>query len=224
MSLDQDSALSRLLSGGLSKINDSAMRLSSRIANNEVENVPLAAGLMGGVGVGMTVGGSKLFRRKIGTRNVLLGALAGVMSPIIHNRVVRLNDIAAARNEDVSMDKLRSVFDTSRHVKTAGLGSGADRIAAKAANAVFKTAKAAASGLLPTKANAKLGEKVVGYAAKGAAIGTAGYFGAKKIFKGGQKSKNDYTTYLRNGLVAGTIKPNEISPLDLAKVKEMGMD
>lgn len=79
-------------------------------------------------------------------------------------------------------------------------------------------------GLRRVPKRAPLGEKVWGAVVKGSALGGAGY-GGYKLYKNlsRPRSKQDYTTFLRNNIIAGNIKPEELTSTDLESVKKLGL-
>jgi hypothetical protein len=80
-------------------------------------------------------------------------------------------------------------------------------------------------GLRKTPKNAPLGEKVFGGVAKGTAMYGA-YVGGSKLYKGlkdKKGSKRDYTTFLRNNMLAQNIRPSELSQVDHDAVIALGM-
>ena len=111
------------------------------------------------------------------------------------------------------------------NVKTAGLSSSIVSGIGKIIGTAGKSVGAVASGILPTRHNAKLGEKIVGYTVKGAA-GAGIIYGARKYINDKNKStspKKSYTRYLRNNLMAGHINQNEVNKLDIEAVRKLGM-
>ena len=74
----------------------------------------------------------------------------------------------------------------------------------------------------PWKGN--LGERTFGLAVKGA-TGYDLYRGARGIQKqyGGIKSGQNYTTFIRNQVLAGNVQPTELSQQDLISVRKLGL-
>jgi hypothetical protein len=54
-----------------------------------------------------------------------------------------------------------------------------------------------------------------------AGLGAGGYAGYKAATA--PRSRPDYTTFLRNNLIAGNIQPQELNPQDLQSVRQLGM-
>jgi len=108
------------------------------------------------------------------------------------------------------------------------LSSGILSSAAKAiSNVGFKTVPAVGRtmirGILPTRAGATVGEKVVGVGMKGGAV--LGLYGASKGVSTGIANSPGptYTTMLRNNLLNQNIRPNELATPDIEAVKKLGM-
>lgn len=99
------------------------------------------------------------------------------------------------------------------------------RAAAKASVAtpklLWKGTKLVGKGLAPTRAGAPLGEKIFGLGVKGAA-GYGIFKGTTTLAKKPVQSGADYTTLLRNNILAGTIKPSELSRDELVGVRKLG--
>jgi len=69
-----------------------------------------------------------------------------------------------------------------------------------------------------------LGRKVWGYTVKGG-LGAGALYGGYKGYKrlSGPKSGTNYTTFLRNQVLAGNVSPDELSQPDLRSVRTLGM-
>jgi len=90
----------------------------------------------------------------------------------------------------------------------------------KAARGVVR---AVGGGLLPTPKTAPIGKKVFGLATKGVALGGM-YTGVKNTSKViGQGSEPNYTTMLRNNVIAGNVSREELTPPDIESIQRLGM-
>lgn len=99
-------------------------------------------------------------------------------------------------------------------VKEAGILSSANEGVKSILGAGFKS-------LLPVSKTAPIGEKIMGYGAKG----LAGY-GAFKVFRNNvsrEPTPYDYTFMQRNRILAGEVKPEEIAGDELQRIKALGM-
>ena len=68
------------------------------------------------------------------------------------------------------------------------------------------------------------GRKALAFGVRGG-LGAGAMYGAYKGYKSltGPKSKRNYTTMLRNNILAGNIKPGELSQEDLISVRRLGL-
>lgn len=79
-------------------------------------------------------------------------------------------------------------------------------------------------GIMPTPATASKGAKMWGRIVKGGAVGGLAYGGYKLGTLPSQpRSRDDYRTMLRNNILAGRIKPEELTPSDLVAVQKLGL-
>lgn len=69
----------------------------------------------------------------------------------------------------------------------------------------------------------QLGEKIWRGAVKTGIVGGTIYGGYKIHQNVSNRSKANYTTFLRNQLLAGNIKPNELRPKNIEEVRRLGM-
>jgi len=108
---------------------------------------------------------------------------------------------------------------------TSGIKNGIKSGIGGTLKAGFNVAKEIPRGIfhIPKKTDA-IGTKVFSYAAKGGAIGAgvAGVAaGAKELQR--PRSATNYDTFLRNNVLSGDIKPNELSSSDRQSVHNLGM-
>jgi hypothetical protein len=94
-------------------------------------------------------------------------------------------------------------------------------IVSSATSGVKSISKSIAKGILPVDKSAPIGEKIVGLGVKG----LAGYGAYSLVRKAVTREPTpyDYTFMQRNRLLAGEIKPEEMSSDELNRVKRLGM-
>jgi hypothetical protein len=173
---------------------------------------------------------------------VLASGVLGYLSPEIHSAVLRYKNQEIPR--EAAEKILKNINSTSAHAfkkttetiddisKNASLTGVAGKMIARGAIKAGKaivggsktTGRALLSGLKKTPAGAPVGERIFGFATKGLAIG-AGTTAAASIAKEvvAPESKSNYTTFLRNNILAGNIHPKEVPLSDAKKVNELGM-
>jgi hypothetical protein len=85
-------------------------------------------------------------------------------------------------------------------------------------------AKLWAHGIAPVDKTAPIGAKVFGLATKGVTLGGIGYgaYSAHKAFTA-PRSGSNYSTMLRNNVLAGNVQANELSPIDRSQVQKLGL-
>jgi len=129
-----------------------------------------------------------------------------------HNIYNKSNEVIDSIKNTIEMSKQSSIIPF--------LG----RAAGTVTKAGWKAGGAFAKGLLPISRTAPLGSRIMGKVSKGVAIGGLGYGG----YKGYQAitrpvSESNYTTFLRNNILNGNIKANEITDRDKTQINNLGM-
>lgn len=164
------------------------------------------------------------------------GALLGYLTPSLHNVVLegKRGDVPEARARavfkeaynipDKSLAKLqRAAREVKEDMsKQSGIISAAGRVVRGFGGAVGKS-------FLPSRLGgfaktAPVGVKAFKWGVRGAA-GVGAVAGGMKLHRrfGGPRSGADYTTMLRNNILAGKIRPEELSLADLASVQKLGL-
>lgn len=78
-------------------------------------------------------------------------------------------------------------------------------------------------GMFPGR-NPSFGRKALSFGVRSGALAGAGYGTYKGVrYLSGPRSGSNYTTFLRNQLLAGNIQPGELSQRDLVSVRRLGM-
>ena len=159
------------------------------------------------------------------------GTVVGLFGRDLKNAIVKYN------KSEISAKQLKKELNRSpMFVKAAFLGAMA-RGAGPAAWALARGVKTIGYGLLPMGPG-RLGQlgmrvagrstpfpyshRVFGTAVKGGAAFGA-YAGGKKLYDTAKPMNADYTAHLRNNLLAGRVRPEELSYKDMVSVRGRGM-
>jgi len=218
--------------------------VADAIEDSPVEDNLLNRTLLAGVTGGTTFGLSRAFGQKMPT-SVALG-IAGLVSgygvlPLAH--MIRNNQKTSIIKKQMHKmhDASRDVFDNASapinelFAKRAGLGwntvRGVGKLLGGAAifggRQIWKGLKPAAKAVLPSGKTYMPPHRLVrGAVVKGTALvggmtATSATIG--KITNPTVESGANYTTYLRNNVLAGRINPNQLGADDLADIKRLGM-
>jgi hypothetical protein len=169
----------------------------------------------------------------------LSAATAGYFFPEHRNEIIdyhqHKNDKLLKENLDKLHGSERNIYNRSKEVsgsikntiemsKQSSIMPFLGKAIGGVAKAGWKTGGAFARGLLPVSKTAPLGSRVMGKVSKGIAIGGLGYGG----YKGYQAvtrpvSESNYTTFLRNNILSGNIKADEITDRDKTQINNLGM-
>lgn len=174
--------------------------------------------------------------------DVAIGTIMGAFSPDIRNAIVRANIDPSKKPE--AMQKLREAIREKQKARRAimPLPSFQKESAfwGTLARGIGTGAKAVGIGLLPMGKRFSgaamriagrtkpftLAQRAAGWTIKGGA-GYGLYRGGKALYHTVQRERNTgagtYTTMLRNNLLAGRIRPEELSPEDMSSVRKLGM-
>lgn len=147
--------------------------------------------------------------------------ISGEINKAIHHCLNSIDVLSYSKSEFANeMNKTASLFSIAKGALKGG------RFLARGAYRGTKGAlKTFGSGLKPTSKSAPLGEKVFGGATKLVALGATGYGGYKAYEHSNRpRSSNNYTTHLRNNLLAGRIQPGQLKRHELVSVKDLGMN
>lgn len=185
------------------------------------------------LGWGSLTGGSAyLLNRLIKNPHILQDSLkasiAGAAIPIVVNGMTFLinrkdadrqdsKDLINAyfnKMDDVS-DSLDKEFKKNQIEKQAGIASVLWKGNKSAAKFLWKNIK-------PIPKNAPLGEKIMGLATKGGLL-TGAYYAGKNLGTPRYGSQRNYTTRLRNNILAKNLHMSELSEADQQAVLELGM-
>ena len=130
------------------------------------------------------------------------------------------NNVLLSHSFSEALVKNAALFAIGRYALK-GLGMAATG----ASKAIYQGGKLFGRGMLPTAKSAPVGQKIFGGATKVVGLGALGYGGYKAheaINK--PRSSQNYTTHLRNNLLAGRIRPGQLSGSELRSVKTLGMN
>ena len=199
----------------------------------------LAGGLTAASGIGLSKIlkkiNSKRFNGKVTIPSLVLsslsGATLGYFHPELRNATI---DYHQHKNENKLKEAIRPYINSEKNVrkrgndllktdemsKESGLVGSVLRGAGNVASTVGKTFW----GGLKFGGNPSFTQKVTRFAVKGAVVGGAGYGG----YKGYQavarpQSTGNYTTFLRNNIIAGNISPNETTDREKSQINDLGM-
>jgi len=198
------------------------------------------------IGLGSPTGKIKLFNVKSFVPNLAAATIMGAAQGDLRNMIIN-----ARNNNEPIKDVMRKMkeyekqFDVPEYDsfnKSAAMrmpGRNLFKMLSGAGGAAVHTAKTVGYGLLPMgkgklgRASMKLvgrtkpfplSHKVYGTAVKATAL-TGGFLGGRSVYRKikGSGYKEDYTTFLRNNLLAGKIRPEELNTKEMEEVRELGM-
>ena len=155
--------------------------------------------------------------------NSALKVKRGEMTPEEYKRISRNIGQSQSNMYNRTSDVSESIADTLS--KQAGFGSLAGRIIGGLGKATWKVGKEIPAGIfhIPKKTDT-LGTKAWSFATKGTALAGAGYGVSKGLnYVEAPRSKSDYNTFLRNNVLAGNVRPNELNPIEKQDLKQLGM-
>lgn len=167
-------------------------------------------------------------RKKLNTASFLSALSVGVLSYAANKGV---NAMIKARREG-DTEKYNRIYksistDTPNFDKyAAATWANARKLAGKGVKKLFgfgtKTVSELGRGLtMPLNPTGRsIGDQALGFASKGIA-GYGAYKGYKYIKK--KNRKYDYTTHLRNNVLAGNINPNRLTQRETDSVMKLGM-
>lgn len=166
----------------------------------------------------------KPFTPKMIAADAALAGAIGYYTPDIRNILIR------ARKDKEELKKLDGPFSKFHAMSKTGSWYGG------IGKGIAGTGKAIGYGYLPVMG--RLGKKIAGKPnftipekAWSAAVlgGTAvgGYTGGKALYNYARRQRDtragEYTTLLRNNILAGRVNPQELSTADMTSVRELGM-
>lgn len=104
------------------------------------------------------------------------------------------------------------------------IASGALKAGLFAARTAGKGGRLWAKGIIAPVRSGTFGQRAFSVGTKAGTMGAAGY-GTYKLNQRANlpTSGHDYTTFLRNNILAGKISPNELSPSDMESVRGLGL-
>lgn len=208
--------------------------------STSVKNKLLWAGLSGIASLAATAAIPRVIMRTRVPVPVLLGgattgAMLGYLAPSLQNVILegRRGDVTEARARkvfkeaynipDKALAKLTQAAREAKEMsKQSGLISGAGKVVGGFAGAVGRS-------LLPSRLGgfartAPIGVKAFKWGVRGAA-GVGAVAGGTRLWRAttGPRSGANYITMLRNNILAGKIRPEELSPADMAAVQRLGL-
>lgn len=233
------------------KIVGKAVKPDQEPVSDTSKDKMIAAGLGAIMGLSFSTLGPMLVRsikpvwKRIPIRSaaaITLGSsLAGATAPSLVNSIVseRRGEIPEGSAEKEFKERQMLERDIENAVaafptfkKSAGLLTTPLRMAGnfarfggkKAGQGALGLAKSVGEGLVsnPFSRKAGIGRRAWGLTVQGAA-GFGAYKGVKAARSRRRLSGTNYTTMLRNNMLAGNIKTNEVSQADLIRVRNMGM-
>lgn len=219
-------------------------RIAKSLANKTDKNKDITfkdkvmySALAGIAALAATKGYSKLLGRRFSVPSYLAAAASsgttGYFAPEIANVIRRESRGEIGRDEAGKLirsidDPSRKVFKETKEISElyGGIGKEAG-IATGLAKGIYKgvsgTTGALWKGMFPGK-NPSIGRKALSYGVRGG-IGVGALYGGYKGVKAltAERSGKNYTTFLRNQILAGNINQNELSQNDLISVRKLGM-
>ena len=223
------------------EILESRINENSQPAKTDFSSRMIPASLVGLLTAAGTIGANKFFKlnapRPIIASTIAAATAAGFMAPDAYNAVLKNKN----KVEELSnLQKMESrigyhagdIYSRYEELnKSAGWGGAikpALNIGSKVIGGVGRTAATAGQlflhGMKKVPKEAGLPEKAFGAATKLVAAGGATLAGKKAydVLKA-PRSEGNYDTFLRNNLMAGNIKPQEVPQSDMAGVQRLGM-
>jgi len=168
----------------------------------------LSAGMIIPAAIGLSGGKIKVSQALVSSA---IGASGGYFAPDVYSAIKNKDD------EAMKTIAKKSLYNPLE--KTSGLYGATDAVASKAFKALYDS--------IIFKKNRSPVSKALSLGVKGAigysAVKGAKEFVDKKTVFGGPMSSNNYTTALRNNLLAGRIDPTGVHVDDLKAVKALGM-
>jgi hypothetical protein len=184
---------------------------------------------------------------KINPSPAMVGALtmaglgAGYFSPDIYNATLDANRNKISKKEAIDIIKQIESRQSMVNEKSNEVGRYYDELAKSASitgtllkggiagvkhltKGVIGGSRLWAQGMAPVDKVAPIGAKAFGLATKGVTIGGVGYGGysAHKAFTA-PKSGSNYSTMLRNNVLSGNVRVNELSPTDASQIQKLGL-
>ena len=189
------------ISGGVSKV----------LKYNKATSIPMMMGMTGlGIGAGYSASD---FENTVKKHNVGL-----ISDEDAKKEVLRLKHPGDYTYN--SLSDLGSTFVSPMNKEAGIIGSTLGFIGKASVKVPFKFGQ----GLFNRGATTKWGQKALTYSSRGVAAGGmiyGGYKGIQALKE--QRSGSDYTTHLRNNLLKGSIKPENLGQQDLIAVRKLGM-
>lgn len=173
-------------------------------------------------------------------QNALSGGLYGLYEQDIKNSIVRSNLDPSKKME--ALQKIQHVQGIKSKERMSFLpGLQKEAFWGSLARSGLKAAKTVGFGMLPMgksgfsrtvrgtfgiTGNPSLSQRAWGLGVK-AGVGTGAFFGGRAAYRKIKREMNprsgEYTTFLRNNMLAGNIQQNELSLPDMESVRNLGM-
>ena len=162
-------------------------------------------------------------------RKPMIAAMAGLGGATSGYFLPRIVNLTLEGKHEEAKKRLSENYRDARQMMTkkANVVQTAGRVVGGIGKA---TGSALGKGILPASKGATIGQRAVGLATKGA-VGYGLYKGVKAIGNYAPATSNNavlssgdnYTTSIRNYLVAGQVHPGELTPQDATDVSRLGM-
>lgn len=163
------------------------------------------------------------------------GAMTGYSFPRVHNQLVKYRRGEVDKKDVIDLIKKRNAFPENAVANVKNINEDYKNMVGTIKSASFVSSLIRGTGNVAGSVGKAVFTKspkfsknpagwALGTAAKGGAI--AGVFGAGSAvtrFSETPRSQSNYTTFLRNNILAGNINPNEIDQKDKEYVNELGM-
>jgi hypothetical protein len=134
------------------------------------------------------------------------------------------------RIENKAGDKAEEISQMAFEKESSFIGSAFDAARKGLTSSLIAGGSILRKGIFPRTGLAKgqkipFSRKALSYGVRGGLLGT-GTYGGYKVYKktSGPRSGRNYTTHLRNNVLAGNIKPSEMSQEDLISVRKLGLN
>ena len=168
----------------------------------------MIAAIMGMVPMATALIAGRRFSPSLIAPSLALGAAGYAIPSLVNDAIGKYKD-----NPDEGRAFLESGFDRINMQKTSGIGS-------KALKYIGQGGYDFARGIIAPIKGKTMGETALSVASK-AVAGYGALQAGKYVYN--KSRKPNYVNYLRNQVLAGNIKPEELNQYDLDSVKNLGM-
>ena len=224
-----------------------AIKPESEKKDYNISHRLMLAGLAGGIAAGGGIGISKalkkmnpkIFKGKIKIPALVLSSLSsaalGYFHPDIRNAVI---DYHAHKDEKRLKEDIKQYLNSEKNIRAKGnevletysqnneMSKQSEWVkpVIKGIGNITSTIGKTIAGGFAFGGKPSIGQKVTRIAVKGTTLGGLGY----GVYKGYQavsrpQSTDNYTTFLRNNMLAGNISSNEITDREKSQINDLGM-